>query len=166
MNGKCHFCGKPAAVHVTQIVNDGMQDVYLCGHCAQKHNVFDPDVSHLSILKDISGSLISKMQALSFSPLLNCTKCGFSLSNYKETGLVGCPECYSEMYSFMIKSIENLQKSTEYLGKIPKNLKHKLFSFNDKVDSCESLKEELKCAIAEERYEDAARIRDKLRTFF
>jgi protein arginine kinase activator len=166
MCDKCHFCGGPAVVHVTQVVNDSMQEISLCGYCAQKHGMFDPDSSHLSILKNISGALISKMQAISFSPILSCSKCGFSLSNYKETGLVGCSECYFEMYDFMIKTVENLQKTTEHVGKISISGHRKSLDRNDKVDSRESLEEDLKRAITEERYEDAARIRDRLRASF
>jgi protein arginine kinase activator len=128
--------------------------------------MFDPDSSHLSILKNISGALVSKMQAFSFSPILSCSKCGFSLADYKETGLVGCSACYLEMYDFMIKTIENLQKSTEYLGKVPSNMNYKSLNHNGKADLRESLEEALRVAIDEERYEDAARIRDRLRASF
>jgi protein arginine kinase activator len=152
-------------VQMTQIVNDSMQEISLCNACAQKCGIFESDVPHLSILKNIGSALISKMQALSFSPVCSCDGCGFSLSNYKETGFVGCPKCYSGMYDFMIKTIENLQKSTKHIGKIPGHMDDKSLNTNLN-DSRESLEEAMKRAIAEERFEDAAKLRDQLRSQF
>jgi protein arginine kinase activator len=166
MNDKCYFCGSPAVLHVTQIVNDNMQEVALCAGCAKKHGMFGHEDPHLSILKNIGGALISKMQALSFSPVLSCKRCGVSVTNYKETGFVGCTECYAEMYDFMIKTIENVQKSTKHVGKNPGNGDHNIVSDNAVEDSRESLEVALRHAIAEEKYEEAAKIRDMLRSHF
>jgi protein-arginine kinase activator protein McsA len=85
-----------------------MQEVALCAGCTKKHGMLAQEGSHLSILKKIGGALIGKIQALSFSPILNCKRCRFLVANYKETCLVECTECYSEMYDFMVKVIENV----------------------------------------------------------
>ena len=39
---KCDLCGKPATVHLTQIVNSKMHKVDLCEACAQAKGVTDP----------------------------------------------------------------------------------------------------------------------------
>ena len=33
---KCQFCGKPATVHMTQIINSETTVVHMCSECAAK----------------------------------------------------------------------------------------------------------------------------------
>ena len=39
----CDLCGKPATVHLTQIIKNQIQKVDLCEDCAQSKGVTDPE---------------------------------------------------------------------------------------------------------------------------
>ena len=71
---------------------------------------------------------------------------------------MGCPQCYAEFYDNLLPVIKRVQKDVKHIGKIPAG-ENDLASMRE----YERLTRELKAAVAEERYEDAAVIRDKLR---
>ena len=46
-----------------------------------------------------------------------CEKCGTRLSEYYQTGMLGCPECYNAFRTEIISTLSSIQKSTEHTGK-------------------------------------------------
>ena len=127
-----------------------------------------------------------------FMPLFNsvrelkCDNCNMTYDEFVNKGKFGCSECYN-VFSSKIDSILNrLHGSNKYLGR--KALKSSLNKLSKKVTKEENsivdgskdseskegsngsndsklvkLKEDLKKAIADERYEDAAKIRDEIK---
>jgi protein arginine kinase activator len=82
-----------------------------------------------------------------------CPNCGFTNEDVRKTGRLGCSTCY-EVFEDMLKDVINdCQKGTQHMGKIPK-----AFSGVRR----ERLEEELRKAVETERFEDAALIRDQL----
>ena len=53
---KCSLCGKPATVHLTQIINNKIHKVDLCEDCAKAKGVTDPAGFSLAVLL-IKGAL-------------------------------------------------------------------------------------------------------------
>lgn len=84
------------------------------------------------------------------------------------TGKFGCENCYesfSEKINYLLK---NLHGTSKHIGRKPKYIKE------NKIEVKENKKEEnelielnkkLKKAIKDERYEDAAKIRDEIKNF-
>lgn len=85
-----------------------------------------------------------------------CEYCGFSYNDIVQSGKCGCSKCYDVFFDALLPYLKKLHGSTEHRGKTP-TAKSK--SQND-IDSLHMLLNRL---IAEERYEDAAVVRDKIK---
>src|SRR5690606_15825617 len=86
----CHLCGKPATVHLTQIVDNKIHKVDLCEQCAQSKGVTDPEGFSLAEL--LTHAPIVQEQVVS-DPII-CPDCGFTPTDFKKKGRFGCPTCY------------------------------------------------------------------------
>ena len=104
-----------------------------------------------------------------------CNTCGTTYNEFANTGLFGCMECYDIFADRLDPILRNIQGSNRHIGRksrsldksIVKNMEEKQKELNKnkekQKDSKESLEEKLKLAIKEERYEDAAKIRDEIK---
>jgi protein arginine kinase activator len=90
---------------------------------------------------------------------VKCPACEFVYSEFKKSGRFGCPECYAAFETQLIPLLRQVHGSTQHEGKTPKRLGPKAVIRKELMD----LKEELSRAILDERYEDAATIRDRIR---
>jgi protein arginine kinase activator len=90
---------------------------------------------------------------------VKCPACGFEYSEFKKIGRFGCAECYRAFEAQLIPLLRQLHGSTQHQGKSPKQLGPKAIIRRELID----LKEELSRAIGDERYEDAAQIRDRIK---
>ncbi|MBQ6921575.1 MAG: excinuclease, partial [Clostridia bacterium] len=48
-----------------------------------------------------------------------CKNCGTYLSDYFNTGMLGCPHCYTAFRQEIKGTLLKIQKSTEHAGKLP-----------------------------------------------
>lgn len=177
MNGeKCQFCGKPATVHMTQIINNKTTAVHMCAECAAKQGLFDQEGLPFAMLSHLGESLFSGMKQQTPINSLICSECGCTPMSFRETGRLGCANCYKDLKPLINGIIESSQKGTVHTGKHPRcksslagikeeiaapsnNKKSKI---NTKAKRISELREQLSLAVKEERYEDAAKIRDEI----
>lgn len=150
---KCDFCGKPATVHLTQIVNNKVHKVDLCEECAQAKGVTDPSGFSLADLL-LKASLDPEPQA----EVVRCEQCGFTQVNFKKEGRLGCPACYEAFKGVLDPMLSNMHKGTAHVGKVPQRALQRK-SLYDRLTQLEG---DLDQAIKSERYEDAARFRDEI----
>ena len=116
---------------------------------------------------------------------LKCNNCGYTFDDIISTGKLGCGNCYDVFENRLDNIIKKIQGSNKHVGrlgkiiddKIDKKIKEKeepkskmQKEQNDeqddkkvKDDKLKLLQEELKAAIKDERYEDAAKIRDEIK---
>jgi Uncharacterized protein with conserved CXXC pairs len=155
---KCDLCGKPATVHLTQIVNAKMHKVDLCEACAQAKGVTDPGGFSLADLL-LKASLNPESAAgAEASAGAACPACGFTPSDFKKHGRFGCPRCYQTFAGMVAPMLENMHKGVRHAGKVPEKALRRR-SLAERVSELEA---GLAQAVKEERYEDAARLRDEL----
>jgi len=163
----CEMCKKNDAVfYVTKIVNGNKQEIKLCEHCAKKFDGFN-FVSEMGIISPfsfqniLSGLMdyIGESHKNSTDTDVSCKKCGMTLREFKEKGLLGCSECYENFSSTVYPVINRVQGKIEHVGKIPKKCGKDIIE-KKRMDT---LKQELQKSIALEEYEKAAEIRDKIR---
>lgn len=154
---KCDKCGNPSVYHSTFIVNGVSQSTNLCRDCAIKEGVFTNQKT--SLFDDLFSSF---SDMLGFEEVKNivCPVCKTSLKEFKTTGKLGCPNCYEifrEEISNVIKRIAPFEKHQQDTIKT-KPVKQKL----SKEEQIANLREEMKLAVSEERYEDAAKIKKQI----
>lgn len=173
---KCENCGKnDANVKYTQIINGEKKQMFLCEECSEKLGINNN--FHLNMPIDFTSFLsdfFSDANELNLIPSLErpieCTHCGLTFDDFMHTGKFGCSNCYEEFESRIDPILKNIQGSTRHIGRLGNVIEgNNLQKSSEKTEdisnksTLEKLKEDLKIAIKEERYEDAAKIRDKIK---
>lgn len=154
----CEECEKQeASFHYTEIVNGVTTEFHLCGDCARKRGFIFPSTFSIG---DLLGGLLEPEHLLSVETGLKCKNCGFSYSNFKETGLLGCSQCYSFFHEALEPLLKKIHGSTKHIGKFPEKKKKEK---RKEVPDIELLRKELKEAVTKEEFEEAARLRDKIK---
>jgi protein arginine kinase activator len=151
----CDICSKLATVHLTQIVNGKIHKIDLCETCAKEKGVTDPNGFSLADLlaRGVEGDELDSLPGD-----LICSVCGFTPEDYKKLGRLGCPNCYEDLAPMIAPMLAHMHKGVEHIGKEAENTLARVES-QSKVTK---VKDQLKLAIEEERYEDAAKLRDEL----
>ncbi|MCK4244446.1 MAG: UvrB/UvrC motif-containing protein [Candidatus Omnitrophica bacterium] len=154
----CEECGnQEASFHYTEIVNGVTTGLHLCEECAKKRGFI---LSSTFSLADLLGGLLEPEHLPSLKPDLRCKNCGFTYSNFKETGFLGCSQCYSFFHKPLEPLLKKIHGSSKHIGKFPKKKREEK---KEKVSDIQLLREKLKEAIAKEEFEEAARLRDKIK---
>ncbi|MGI6566729.1 MAG: UvrB/UvrC motif-containing protein [Limnochordia bacterium] len=161
----CEECRKrPAAVHITKIVNNVKTEMHLCQECAQTKGElnmsFEPSLTFENFLK----GMLQQAQALSQGPAVGirpqrCPNCGHAYGQFKESGRLGCSECYEEFKGEIVPLVRRIQGSVGHTGKAP-GISSAAAGYRQQI---EELREQQRKAIIEEKYEEAAKLRDKIR---
>jgi protein arginine kinase activator len=155
----CCVCKeKEATVHLTQIVGEKMQKVDLCEACAKQKGVNDPaGFSLADLLLGLGAS--QEMEQASGGADLKCPHCGFSQADFKKSGRLGCADCYEVFGEGLESLLKSMHKGTRHVGKAPAALRQ----VREAQREVKALQEELNHAIAEEKFEKAAELRDELK---
>lgn len=166
----CEECGqRPASVHITKIVNNQKNEYHLCEECARAHQEgwhfpgfgAEPD---FSLHKFLAGLLAHEPNWPVGSGLvaereLRCHRCGLSYEQFRETGRLGCDECYVSFAEPLLPLLRRLHGSVQHVGKAPKRGAGRLRLQQD----IERLRRELQELVAQEQFEKAAQVRDRIR---
>lgn len=167
---RCTHCHeKEANTHIQRIINGQREEMYLCPDCARELGVMD-DFSFEPFSMDsfFGGLLGAGATALnSLAGVERCDSCGSSFNDIINSGRVGCGNCYSMFEDRLQPSIEKLHGKAKHVGKNVTYTETEDNKKDEKESSApspiEKLKSELKQAIKEQRFEDAAVIRDKIK---
>ncbi len=160
----CDDCKqKPATVHLTQMVNGKKIDMHLCTECAAQKGflLFDHDkkFSIPNFLGSFLGSDFNLQDVHSMASANSCTNCGMSFADIRQTGKLGCSECYKAFDTELEPTLRRIHGNSNHVGKIPVRGGEKVFLKKEMGE----LKSKLQQAIKEENYEQAAEIRDKIK---
>jgi protein arginine kinase activator len=153
---KCQFCQEPATVHLTQIVGGKMQKIDLCEKCAKEKGVADP--AGFSLADMLLGLGAAEQMKSSTPTELVCPQCGFTQPDFKKTGRLGCAVCYETFGEGLASILKDMHKGTSHKGKVPPRLAQKQIVAIQVSD----LRKELQKAISDEKYEEAASLRDQI----
>ena len=161
----CDICGKKqATVHLTEIIDDKMTELHLCEECAQKKGA--QMESHFGLadllagLADLSGGQFTKAKK---ETRIKCPRCGLTYEDFKKVGRLGCGECYSAFREALLPLLKRIHGSTQHYGKSPVKKSVKTHKISKVKTNLQDLKERLQRAIELEEFEEAAKLRDKIR---
>jgi len=93
------------------------------------------------------------------APSQKCPVCGFTQTDFKKTGRLGCSVCYVTFAEGLGGLLKAMHKGTEHIGKLPQRA-HREIELGDRM---RALNEDLEKAVAEENYESAAALRDQIK---
>jgi protein arginine kinase activator len=155
----CCVCKeKPATVHLTQIAGDKVQKVDLCEECAKQKGVNDPaGFSLADLLLGLGAS--QEIEQSPGGPNLKCPQCGYSQADFKKSGRLGCPTCYTTFAEGLEGLLKSMHKGTRHNGKVPEGQRQT----RDLSERLKSLQKRLTRAIEEENFEQAAVLRDEIK---
>jgi protein arginine kinase activator len=156
----CMVCKQnQAKVHLTQIVGDKMQKVDLCEDCSKSKGVNDPaGFSLADLLLGLGAS--QEMEEATGGEKVRCPACGFSQADFKKTGRLGCSECYTTFADGLEGLLKTMHKGIRHVGKTPRALRQS----RDLSDRLKQLQGLLEKAVSEEDYEQAATLRDEIKS--
>ena len=156
----CCICkAKDAKVHLTQIMGDKMQKVDLCEECAKEKGVNDPAGFSLADLLLGLGASQEMEQAAGGTQQLKCPHCGFTQSDFKKSGRLGCAECYTTFAEGLEGLLKTMHTGTKHIGKAPAGMQQT----RDLTDRIKQIQKKLDKAVADENFEKAADYRDEIK---
>ncbi len=161
----CEECRKrPATVHITKIVNDSKTEAHLCQDCAQAKGELTLVSPTAFTFQEFLTGMLQQSQAASLGhavgmPVACCPNCGLSYARFKEGGQLGCSVCYEQFKGQIQPLLRRIQGSTGHTGKLPGQQGVAV----EQRRQIEALREQQRAAIGQEKYEEAARLRDKIR---
>ena len=136
----CQKCGsREATVHYQAQQNGDAQALRLCATCAAQMGI-----------TNFYGFADSPFSSF-FSGGRTCPTCGLHEQTLRQDGRVGCADCYTQFADILQPYIKRVQGAVQHVG------------VTQQEDATDTLKNKLAQAIAQENYEEAARLRDEIR---
>ena len=156
------ICGKnEATVHLTEIIDEQMNELHLCEDCARTKSAAMEQQFGLS---DLLAGMADFEKPNKDEELVTakCPNCGLTYADFKKVGRLGCGECYNAFRKYLAPLLKRIHGSNQHVGKSPLKLKPVLRPSKKKVD-LQELKLQLQKAVAQEAFEEAARLRDQIK---
>lgn len=165
----CEHCKeRHATVTVTQVQNGTHLERHYCEVCATKFHPLqfelqEEPVSIHQLMSDWFGvpTWKNKHQEQTQQPKkqTDCPMCGMTYRKFLKVGKFGCPTCYDTFREQLPPVLKRLQADVKHVGKVQHD-ENQLARYQQQIDT---LREQLQYAIEEERFEDAAKLRDEVR---
>lgn len=189
----CEQCKKrEATVKYVEVVNGVKTEHNLCGACASQLDIgpfsaaFEGEISLASLLSGLLGIQDTEKKDGRFAEVI-CPNCGTTYENFVETSRFGCGDCYSVFGPLIGENIRRLQGSERHVGKRPDYVVQEeaakaqarsqetsngeeaakdqaQFPKLTKEEQIRLLQTRIKDAIRREDYEEAAVLRDEIRS--
>ena len=151
----CEKCGKNhATTHIKSVVNGIVREYNLCSECAAKSGYGS------NSLTGMLASMLGDMALPTVKAQKTCPVCGATFSDIAKTGKMGCSECYNAFRDEILPYIKRVHGATNHAGKIPNRAP---LVVRPKEKTVSDLRQELSRLVAEEKYEQAAIVRDKIK---
>lgn len=157
----CQRCKKKrASVHVVDVQDEKKSEIHLCDECAQKEGVtLKSQVSLADFLSGLIKTPVTKEMARLAK--LKCPKCGINYLEFQSKGRFGCDNDYEVFAKLVGPLLEKIHGASSHVGKEPLAGGAQT---SEKSIALTALKKKLATAVDEERYEEAARLRDEIRS--
>lgn len=157
----CDECReKPATVHLTQVYNGKKVENHLCEECATHKSglIFDP--THKFSIPNLLGGMFGSVYGVPEDPApgIKCPNCGMGFTDIKRKGILGCSQCYKVYEQELEASLRSIHGNSRHLGKVPVRGGEKVLIKR----TIEDLKSKIQEAVRDEKYEEAAQIRDQV----
>jgi protein arginine kinase activator len=152
---KCQRCPKAATLHITEVTGEtSFDELHLCEECAQKY-LYEPQAKAGAKGEGALGET-DETAALNQR---SCPECGIKFAEFRSTGRLGCSHDYEAFREELVPLLENIHGETRHVGKTPRRQPR-----NRQVRAeLAQLRKQQQQAVTRENYEEAAKLRDKIR---
>jgi protein arginine kinase activator len=156
---KCERCSSPATVHITEVLGEGkFEEHHVCEQCFKQYNQETPGkvlgskaLTAESATGDLDEGLFGQQE---------CPDCGIKFVDFRNNHRLGCSRDYQVFSAELMPLLENIHGDTRHCGKTPRR-----FPQTKKAEAeLVQLRQRLKRAVEREDYEEAARLRDQIKT--
>jgi protein arginine kinase activator len=155
---KCQRCPKQATLHITDVFGDErFEEAHLCEDCAKKH-LYEPQQTKKPAFAKGGDAVVEGGDADAIGGK-HCDVCGLKFVEFRNHGRLGCPHDYDSFKDDLMPLLESVHGETKHAGKSPRKLPPPP-GFQRELAQ---LKKQLAQFIADEKYEDAARVRDRIK---
>ena len=172
----CQNCGKnEVTFKYTQVINGVKKEMNLCDNCARELGLkdinFSMPISFSSFLSDFFNDYSDNLlPSFIGTQAKECSGCGTTFDDFINSGEFGCSDCYDIFEDRISPILKNLQGTNRHIGRgyreIESSVNNKEKStkkVEKKESKLEKLQKDLQKAIKDERYEEAAKIRDEIK---
>ena len=136
---------------LTAVINGQTTTRNLCRECIKKYRAGD--------LQTIMAAVLSAMTDKQPAPAITCPQCGETYAEFQKSGMVGCAGCYRAFRKELSPLIAKVQGRAQHAGRRPPVSEEE----QERITRMEELRQRMEAAVAEENFEEAARLRDALR---
>ena len=151
----CQRCPKQATLHITEVLGeDRFEEVHLCEGCAKKY-LYESQQKKTSPSDEAEA--VEVVEQAPAGP--RCPECGISFLEFRNHGRFGCPHDYDEFKADLLPLMESVHGDVRHAGKTPRRAPR------TKTAQAEltQLRQRLQALVTEENYEEAARVRDRIK---
>lgn len=165
---KCQECDKPATFHITELAGGKPQELHLCEEHARQYltQASNSPAAPASNMASALAQQIAQQMAVgqTAEELANldqqaCPVCGITFYDFRSQGRLGCPNDYQCFQAQLEPLILNVHGELEHLGKRPA----RAATGSESRTQLIRLRREMAAAVAQEEYEKASQIRDRIR---
>lgn len=145
---KCQRCSKTATLHITEVLpHDKFEELHLCEECAKKYLYPAAGKKAAASDSDDPGGKV-------------CEVCGIKFVEFRNTGRLGCPHDYDSFKPELVPLLESIHGEPRHHGKTPRRLPREKAE-QQELAKLQRLQQQ---AVKEEKYEEAAKLRDRIRS--
>lgn len=158
---KCENCGKrDAVVDYTQVIDGNKLHLHLCDKCASEMKI---GIDFMFDIDDVFATFfngISTMPTTQKLDVVKCQNCGSAYKDFRDSGKLGCAECYETFGDELDSVLKRLHGNNRHVQGDRKKIDAKKHTPENEI---EDLKLKLKECIQKEEYEEAAKLRDRIK---
>jgi len=162
----CDNCKeREAVINLTQVEHDSKVTLHLCEQCAQQKGV----ETAVTVSKSPVGAFVTALgKGGAGGPVLpsaadglRCAACGATLKDFRESGRLGCAQCYQAFEGHLRDLLRRLHGSSQHVGE--------RYAAPGEAGAADprlqllDLREQLRRAVESENFELAAEQRDRIR---
>jgi protein arginine kinase activator len=181
---KCDHCDHEATVHEMTVRNGVKIEKHLCESCAASQGISgQPSAPINELIKHyvLSHGLTPIPTTTAAAGRAQvCPTCRMTFNEFRQHGLLGCPSCYLVFEGQLGPLLERAHDGgIKHSGKLPKRLLGRpgqaqtppaktaaprpMLDIEDRAARLRKIRKQLELAVAAEKYEEAAKLRDELK---
>lgn len=155
----CDICKTvPASIQFVEQRGDEIRRISICQNCASQQGIQNQGGSITFNLPSLLAAMSAITPNLDKSKSIVCSSCGLTSEKFNEIGRLGCSKCFEVFAHLIDQVVKRVQPGTAHKGLAPSRL-IPVSSASEIIE----LKNRLKELVSSEKYEEAVKVRDRIR---